>query len=132
MAKQMRKTQKRCYDNRVRIEEVKEKLLSGMSRPSVIDFAKSQYSVSRSQAYLYVSKAEVEIREVVERDRPTWLAYHLEVRRDIRRRAYLAGDLRIELDSANSESKLLGLDVTQVSVAASVKMVAGIDPSELV
>ena len=54
MAKQMRKTQKRCYDNRARIEEVKEKLLSGMSRPGVIDFAKSQYGVSRSQAYLYI------------------------------------------------------------------------------
>ncbi len=132
MVEPMRKTQKRCYDNRVRIEEVMEKLLSGMSRPSVITFAKSQYGVSRSQAYLYVSKAEVEIREVVERDRPTWLAYHLEVRRDIRYRANLAGNLRIALDSADSESKLLGLDVPQIRLAASVKMVAGIDMSELV
>lgn len=131
MAKRMT-ARARCYDLRTRIEEVKAKMLAGHSRASLVDLVRAAYGINRTQAYSYVQKAEAEIREVVDRDRQSWLAYHLELRRDIRRRANAAGDLGMELNAANSEAKLLGLDVTQISVTAAVKMVAGVDVSELV
>lgn len=120
MAKRKSKSRVRNYDLRTRIEEVKAKMLSGVSRASLIDIVKSAYKINRTQAYVYVQKAEAEIREVVNQDRAAHLGYHLELRRDIRRRANEVNDLAMELNAANSEAKLLGLDIAQVHVTAKV------------
>lgn len=112
----------RGYDLRIRIEQTKEKLLVGVSRPHLLEVLQKMWGVSQSRAYEYIKQAETEIREVVEGDRDRWLAEHIAIRRDIRRRANETGDLRLELDSAKDEAKLLGLDVVKVEHSGGVTL----------
>jgi hypothetical protein len=94
---------------RRRIELVKSNLLSGKSRWWVAQLIASEWGLKPSQKFKYIRQAEAEIREVVDRNAKDWLAEHISIRRDIRRRANDQNDLRTELAASDSEAKLLGL-----------------------
>ena len=94
---------------RRRIEQVRAQLLTGKSRRWVAKLVASEWALKPSQCWLYIRKAEDEIREIVDRNAQDWLAMHLAIRHDIRRRANDQGDLRTELAASDSEAKLLGL-----------------------
>jgi hypothetical protein len=95
---------------RRRIELVRAKLLAGNTRRWVAKLVATEWGLKPSQTWAYVRKAEAEIREIADRDGPAWLSEHIAVRRDIRRRANDAADLRTELSAAESEARLLGLE----------------------
>jgi hypothetical protein len=95
---------------RRRIELVRAKLLAGNTRRWVAKLIASEWGLKPSQCWAYVRKAEAEIREFADRDAATWLHEHIAIRRDIRRRANDAADLRTELSAAESEARLLGLE----------------------
>lgn len=94
---------------RRRIELVKSSLLSGKSREWVSQLITTEWGLQPSQRCKYIRQAEAEIREVVEKNAQGWLAEHVAIRRDIRRRANDQADLKMELAAADSEAKLLGL-----------------------
>ena len=94
---------------RRRIELVRSQLLSGKSRRWVAKLVATEWGLKPSQCWNYIRKAEREIREIVERNKEDWLAEHVALRRDIRRRANDGADLRMELAAAESEARLLGL-----------------------
>jgi hypothetical protein len=94
---------------RRRIEQVRTQLLSGKSRRWVAKLVAQEWGLKPSQCWAYVRKAEAEIREIVERNADHWLAEHVAIRRDIRRRANDQTDLRMELAAAETEARLLGL-----------------------
>jgi len=95
---------------RRRIELVRTKLLAGNTRRWVAKLVTSEWGLKPSQAWAYVRKAEEEIQEIASRNADTWLAEHVAIRRDIRRRANDANDFRSELAAAESEAKLLGIE----------------------
>jgi hypothetical protein len=95
---------------RRRIELVRAKLLGGNTRRWVAKLVATEWGLKPSQCWQYVRKAEAEIREMADRDATFWVAEHIAIRRDIRRRANDSADLRTELSAAESEAKLLGLE----------------------
>jgi hypothetical protein len=103
---------KRCTDKelRERIEVVRRKLLTGETRKTVRVLITEEWGLKPTQAYWYLKEAEAEIQETAQRTKDVWLAEHIAIRREIRRKAAGALDLRVELAAADSEAKLLGLE----------------------
>jgi len=99
-----------AYTTEVRVDAVRLLLLTGKEDTSrlVQDIA-AKFGVNTRQAYNYVAKAKQQIEEVGAIDRTYRLAEHIAIRRDIRRRARDANDLRMELAAAQDEAKLLGV-----------------------
>lgn len=95
---------------RERIELVRRSLLSGKTRQTVRLLIAADWGLSPRQTRWYLARAEAEIKDAAARDKDAWLAEHIALRRDIRRRASDASDLRAELAAAESEAKLLGLE----------------------
>jgi hypothetical protein len=93
-----------------RLEIVRRKLLTGETRKAVRLMIAEEWGIKPTQAYWYLKQAEAEIAETANREKSAWLSEHIAIRRDIRRRASNAADLRVELAAAESEAKLLGLD----------------------
>jgi len=93
-----------------RVDAVRVLLLKGHEdTPSLVQGIAERFGVNTRQAYNYVAKAKKQIENVGAIDRAYRLAEHIAVRRDIRRRARDAEDLRMELAAAQDEAKLLGL-----------------------
>jgi hypothetical protein len=95
---------------RERVEIVRRKLVTGETRDAIRLLITAEWGLRSRQARWYLQKAEGEIRDAAQRSKDAWLAEHIAIRRDIRRRANHTGDLRAELAAAESEAKLLGLE----------------------
>lgn len=98
------------HELRRRIEYVRVNLLAGKTRNFIVTKIMKNWAIKPVMAYGYVKKAEREIQSIVKPNQQAWLAEHICVRRDIRRRANKKGDLRMELAAAESEAVLLGLN----------------------
>lgn len=98
---------------RERIELVRRELLTGKTRHTIQLLIIAEWGIKVRTARWYLRRAEAEIREAASRDKDAWLAEHIALRRDLRRRANAALDLRTELAAAESEAKLLGLEPPQ-------------------
>ncbi|HEX3150148.1 MAG TPA: hypothetical protein VHR66_18870 [Gemmataceae bacterium] len=107
------KGRKRSTDKELieRTEIVRRKLLTGETRKAVRLMITEEWGLKPTQSYWYLKQAEKEIQEAAARSRDEWLAEHIAIRRDIRRRANDQSDPRTELAAAESEAKLLGLEV---------------------
>jgi hypothetical protein len=103
----------------LRIEEVKQALLSGMPRYAIVENVKKRYGVSISTGDNYIAKARKALDNDLAKARPHMLAEHIAHRRDLRTRLRKAGDLNGELKAAQDEAKLLGLYAPQTMVLQS-------------
>ena len=93
-----------------RVDAVRLLLLKGQEdTPSLVQGIANKFGVNTRQAYNYVAKAKKQIEEVGAIDHAYRLAEHIAIRRDIRRRARDAEDLRMELAAAQDEARLLNL-----------------------
>ena len=93
----------------LRIEEVKQALLSGMPRYAIVENVKKKYGVSISTGDNYIAKARKALDNDLKKARPYMLAEHIAHRRDLRTRFRKANDLHGELKAAQDEAKILGL-----------------------
>jgi hypothetical protein len=94
----------------IRISTVKEKLLLGKSIDELVYFARVEFHISERRALQYIEIAERGLAGILKKDRDRWLAEHIAIRQDIRERAREGKNLRIELEAAKDEAKLLGLE----------------------
>jgi hypothetical protein len=92
-----------------RVETVRQFILSGDEASDIVRRAAETWGIKQRQAENYIHMARAKIRAITEQVRPYLLAEHIAVRRDIRRRAREAGDLRAEIAAAQDEAKLFGL-----------------------
>lgn len=92
-----------------RIETVRQLILSGHEHGRICQQVSEKWGISERNARRYLARAQDAILQVSMPAREYVMAEHLSVRRDIRRRAREAGDLRAELAAAVDEAKLFGL-----------------------
>ncbi len=108
-----------AYTTETRVDAVRLLLLKGQEdTPRLVQDIASKFGVNTRQAYNYVAKAKRQIEDVGAIDRAYRTAEHIAIRRDIRRRARDDNDLRMELEAAKDEAKLLGLyppSVTEIT-----------------
>lgn len=110
-------------------------ILLGWRSTHITRFASAEWSLSIRQCELYVSEARRQMEHELKSLHEWTLAEHVALRRDMRRRAAKSGDLRMELEAARDEAKLLGLyPATQVGISLAWEERAkqlGYDPSEI-
>ena len=97
------------FEHDKRIETAKQFLLAGVDVDEICQDLTQRYGVGLRQAQRYVSDARERIQKRVYADRAAMFAEHIALRRDMRKRARAAKDLRIELAIAQDEAKLWGL-----------------------
>lgn len=117
-----------------RLREVYDLLLSGSSRPEILEYAKTKWGLSGAQADSYIARVRKTYLAAVAEGREAALERHLALRRDMLQRARKAGDLNAELQIARDEAKLRDLypverrDVT--SGGEPIKGYVGISPDD--
>ena len=92
-----------------RIETVKGLILAGNDTGAICQSLAEKWSISDRQVFRYVSEARERLQARIDADREAMFAEHVAHRRDMRRRARQANDLRAELMIAQDEAKLWGL-----------------------
>ncbi len=97
-------------DIRIRINMVKEQLLLGASIGECVDFSQSMFHITEQRALEYIEVAEKDLQGILDKERDQWLAEHIAIRQSIRKRAYDGGNLKVELEAAKDEARLLGLE----------------------
>jgi len=93
----------------MRVEAVRQMILSGQEATYIVQTISADYAVTERQGWNYIKAARGHILEATVPNREYLIAEHISVRRDIRMRAQLVGDLRAELGAAKDEAKLFGL-----------------------
>ena len=84
-------------------------LLKGGEPTKIARDISASFKITVRQAWNYIAMARAQIEGILEIDRMYAFAEHVSHRRDMRRRAQDAGDLRMELAVAQDEAKLLQL-----------------------
>jgi hypothetical protein len=118
-----------------RVETVRQLIISGVEASAIVRTVAEKWTVKDRQAWNYVIKARAEIAIITQQARPYLLAEHIAVRRDIRRRAREAHDLRAEIAAAQDEAKLFGLypsEKVEIFDWRKDAQAAGVDPDSLV
>lgn len=92
-----------------RIETVRRLILSGMDSGPIVQNVTEMWGVSERQARKYMLVARQKNQAYHDFIEADMFAEHIAVRRDIRRRAQAAGDLKAELAAARDEAQLVGL-----------------------
>lgn len=93
----------------VRIEDLKSRLLQGVSDFFLRKYAVATWDVSHSQARRYIQHAKKLIRHEAKPYTDDVFLDHLAIRRDLRKRANEQGDLKLVLEIAKDEASLLAL-----------------------
>ncbi len=102
---------KRC-DKRtteLRIEAVYRMILDGWTSAQILQNVTRQWDIKIRMAHTYLARALQRVREEAQQDHEQLLAEHLAARRQLRREAKQAKDLRLAADILRDEAKLLGL-----------------------
>ena len=96
-------------DKAARVDTVRTLLLSGRTTREVEASIAKRFHISERMARNYIAEARQQIEEIMAVDRAYQIAEHVSIRRDIRRRCQNGRDMRVELEAAKDEAKLLGL-----------------------
>jgi len=92
-----------------RVETVRRLILSGMDTDAIIQNVTDLWGVKWRMAYHYLAKAREKNKAYNDFKEAEMFAEHIAIRRDIRRRAQAAGDMKAELAAARDEAQLIGL-----------------------
>jgi len=84
-------------------------VLSGLRPSEIYRITMSEWGASRRTIARYLNRAQADLQPLLEEQKGARVAEHIAHRRDLRRRARTAGDLRIELEVAKDEARLLQL-----------------------
>ena len=118
-----------------RLSQICALILLGWRSTQITRYASAEWSLTVRQCEWYVSEARRQMEREFSALHEWTLAEHVALRRDMRRRAAKSGDLRMELEAARDEAKLLGLyPATQVGISLAWEERAkqlGYDPSEI-
>lgn len=103
-----------------RVEDVKSRLLQGVSEFFLRKYSQQQWGVSPSQARRYIQLAKKLIRHEARPYTDDVFLDHLATRRDLRKRAHAANDLKLVLEILKDEAALLDLYSVKKNAAAKV------------
>jgi len=96
-----------------RVELVRQLLLSGTESHAIVRVVSEKYEITPRMVENYIRAAKQRIMVYSKEKFPLieaeMIAEHISLRRDIRRRAQAAGDLKAELAAARDEAQLIGL-----------------------
>lgn len=97
------------YEKTLRVETVKQALIQGLTRYSILRNVSEKYSVTERTVENYIAEARKQLETELAAARPYMIGEHIAHRRDLRQRMRKAGDLHGELRVAQDEAKLLSL-----------------------
>jgi len=92
-----------------RVETVRRLILSGMDSAPIVQNVTEMWGVTERQARKYMMVARQKNQAYHDFIEAEMFAEHIAIRRDIRRRAQAAGDMKAELAAARDEAQLIGL-----------------------
>lgn len=92
-----------------RVEMVRILLISGVPSSRIAQNRAEEWGVNERQLWKYIARARKEIEALSQEEKEYTKAEHLAFRRLLRQRSLDSKDLRMALDAAKDEAKLLGL-----------------------
>ena len=92
-----------------RINELIPLLVQGVGRRDIVQYATKKWGCNSRQVDTYMARARAVLMEMLDDQRASALAEHIEARRLIRKAAFAAGDYRLALEVMRDEAKLWGL-----------------------
>lgn len=96
-----------------RVETTRRLILRGMDTDDILQNITAEYEVKVRMARHYIAAARKKNQAWVDFNEDDLLSEHIAHRRDLRRRAAAAGDLKAELATARDEAQLIGLYAAQ-------------------
>nr|ASV43915.1 putative DNA-binding protein [Hot spring virus BHS1] len=108
-APEKRRRKSSAIEYEKRIETTRRLILSGMSDATIRQNMVDMWGIKHRTTYHYLAEARRRNQAYVQFNEAEMFAEHIAHRRDLRRRAQAAGDLRAELQAARDEAELFGL-----------------------
>ncbi len=102
-----------------RIKEISEMVLSGVSRPKILEYARKKWNIGRAMTDNYISKAYKIFATSQGTTTQERLENHLDLRRDLYERSHAIGDYRTCLEIIKDTGRLQGFYTDKIHLITS-------------